>query len=210
MFIQEMSERDCCNALTRAKLGRLACARDNQPYLVPVYIAYEEPYLYGFTTLGQKVEWMRSNPLVCVEVDEVENSDQWTSILIFGRYEELPGALEGIEERRHVVETRQPTAGPTRESIAPDQHPRRRANELLQEHAEWWEPGCTSRTHLKADETLTTVFYRILIDRITGRRARPSRAVPGGIRKPPSAGERPSLLRRLFHALFKPSQKSSG
>ena len=26
--------------------------------------------LYGFTTPGQKVEWMRANPLVCVEVKQ--------------------------------------------------------------------------------------------------------------------------------------------
>ena len=41
-----------------------------------------EAFLYGFTTEGQKIEWMRANPLVCVELDEVENFDQWTSIVV--------------------------------------------------------------------------------------------------------------------------------
>ena len=37
-------------------------ARD-QPYIVPIYFSYDGKHLYGVTTLGQKIEWMRSNPL---------------------------------------------------------------------------------------------------------------------------------------------------
>jgi nitroimidazol reductase NimA-like FMN-containing flavoprotein (pyridoxamine 5'-phosphate oxidase superfamily) len=90
MFIQEMTRSDCLSTLTRARLGRLACTRENQPYVVPIYFVYQEPYLYSFSMPGQKVEWMRSNPLVCVEFDEGEGRDEWTSIVILGRYEELP------------------------------------------------------------------------------------------------------------------------
>ena len=75
MVIQEMTRDDCLNALARARLGRLACTHENQPYVVPIYFVYEEPYLYGFTTPGLKVEWMRSNPLVCVELDAVEDPE---------------------------------------------------------------------------------------------------------------------------------------
>jgi nitroimidazol reductase NimA-like FMN-containing flavoprotein (pyridoxamine 5'-phosphate oxidase superfamily) len=186
MFIQEMSERDCCNALTRAKLGRLACARDNQPYLVPVYIAYEEPYLYGFTTLGQKVEWMRSNPLVCVEVDEVQNFEEWTSIVIFGTYEELPElpvTPEFDQERRREHEPSQAMVRPNSVSSAAGQQARLHAHELLQEHrVRWWEPGSASRTGRKPDHPLTPIFYRIRIDRITGRRATSSPGGPVGSR----------------------------
>src|SRR5262245_54151651 len=74
MLVQEMTEAECLNTLARTRLGRLACAHQNQPYIVPIYFAYEQPYLYAFTTPGQKVEWMRYNPLVCLEVDEVEDS----------------------------------------------------------------------------------------------------------------------------------------
>jgi uncharacterized protein len=88
MLIQEMTRIECLSTLVQTRLGRLACARDNQPYVVPIYFVCEDPYLYGFTTLGQKVEWMRSNPLVCVEIDEIENSDQWTSIVVLGSYED--------------------------------------------------------------------------------------------------------------------------
>jgi nitroimidazol reductase NimA-like FMN-containing flavoprotein (pyridoxamine 5'-phosphate oxidase superfamily) len=147
MVIEEMTRDECLHVLAHTRLGRLACARENQPYIVPVYVVYHEPFLYGFTTPGQKVEWMRFNPLVCVELDEIQGNDEWTSILVFGRYEELPDNLEWQQERS-------------------------RAFKYLQEHARWWEPGCTSFQH-GHEHPLTPVFYRIQIRRISGRRAKP-------------------------------------
>jgi uncharacterized protein len=176
MFIQEMSERECFNALIGARLGRLACAHDNQPYVTPIYFVYQEPYLYGFTTPGQKVQWMRSNPLVCVELDEVKNRDQWTSILIFGRYEELPeppGTSEWDQEQRHLHAQPQPPDLPTWVSASPGQQARLHAHELLKKHGEWWEPGCASSAHRNPVLPLVPVFYRIRIDRIGGRRFTP-------------------------------------
>jgi len=66
MVISEMSAEECRDLLARVGFGRLASAHLNQPYIVPIYFAYDRDRLYGFTTLGRKIEWMRSNPLVCV------------------------------------------------------------------------------------------------------------------------------------------------
>jgi nitroimidazol reductase NimA-like FMN-containing flavoprotein (pyridoxamine 5'-phosphate oxidase superfamily) len=76
MVIREMDRKECLTVLARTRLARLACSRDNQPYIVPVTLICRspeegEPCLYGVTIPGQKVEWMRANPMVCVEVDEV-------------------------------------------------------------------------------------------------------------------------------------------
>ncbi len=176
MWIQDMTTSECLRILASTKLGRLASARENQPYVVPFYFVYDEPYLYSFTTLGQKVEWMRSNPLVCVELDEVESSDYWASIVIFGQYEELPDILEWKQERLH-------------------------AYALLQKHAEWWEPGSASCTHRSHEQPLIPVFYRIRIGRITGRRATPSPGEPVRSEKPSPAEKSQSWLRRILNAL---------
>ena len=66
--------------------------------VVPVYLAYDEASgcLYGFTTPGQKVEWMRANPLVCVEVDEIAAYDQWVSVIA---YRALRGVAGDPRER---------------------------------------------------------------------------------------------------------------
>ena len=95
MLIREMTNEECIQALARTGFFRLGCANGNQPYVVPVTLvchhpAPGEPCLYGVTIPGQKVEWMRANPLVCVEMDEVRGDDRWLSVIAFGRYEELP------------------------------------------------------------------------------------------------------------------------
>src|SRR5579863_2995953 len=100
MLIREMTVKHCQEFLARTDFGRLACVHDNQPYIVPIYFAYEPDRLYGFSTLGQKIEWMRSNPRVCVEVDEVSSTRSWSSVIVSGRYEELQDTSEYISERR--------------------------------------------------------------------------------------------------------------
>ena len=56
MLIEEMTVKQCHEFLIRMDFGRLACVRDNQPYVVPIYFAYEPNRLYGFSTLGRKIE----------------------------------------------------------------------------------------------------------------------------------------------------------
>jgi hypothetical protein len=72
-----------------ASLGRLGSSYENQPYVVPIRFAYDSGYLYVFSTVGQKVKWMRANPNVCVQTDEIENQGEWTSVIVNGQYKEL-------------------------------------------------------------------------------------------------------------------------
>lgn len=147
MFIHEMTRAECDDALSRAKFGRLGCACNNQPYVLPLNFAYDgDNYLYGFTTVGQKVEWMRLNPLVCFEVDRVKNHNQWSSVIVFGRYEELPDAPQFEVARRH-------------------------AHGFLQKRAMWWEPAYISQEHRDSLHSVTPVFFRIKIESVTGHRA---------------------------------------
>lgn len=146
MFIHEMTVDECSGALKEMRLGRLACAQNNQPYIVPINFAFDGAYIYGFTTLGQKIEWARLNPLVCFEVDRVVSHNEWMSIIVFGRYEELPDTPEYEKERI-------------------------RAHAFLQKRAMWWEPAYISQEHRQQPHSLTPVFFRIHIDKMTGHRA---------------------------------------
>ncbi|MDQ2936648.1 MAG: pyridoxamine 5'-phosphate oxidase family protein [Acidobacteriota bacterium] len=155
MFIHEMTDDECRSALQEASVGRLGCARDNQPYVVPIYFVFDGKHLYGFTTVGQKIEWMRANPQICLEIDEQISPDQWMSVIVFGRYEEL------LDEPQYEAE-------------------RMKAHELLQgQRALWWEPSYMSAAHRDGSHSLLPVFYRIQIARMTGHRATPDiAAVP--------------------------------
>ena len=146
MLIKEMTSQASLDLLARTRLGRLACAKGPQPYVVPFYFAYQDYSLYSFTTVGQKVEWMRANPLVCVEADEVVSPQEWVSVIVFGCYEELPDTPELQSEREF-------------------------AWQLLQQYAMWWEPGLAKTIIHGTERSLVPVFYRIHAVRITGHRA---------------------------------------
>lgn len=77
--------------LERNFLGHLGCAHKDEVYVVPITYAFESPFLYGYSWGGKKVELMRKNPHVCLEVDEVIGVFNWKSVIVTGLYEELKG-----------------------------------------------------------------------------------------------------------------------
>ncbi|HTT01903.1 MAG TPA: pyridoxamine 5'-phosphate oxidase family protein [Steroidobacteraceae bacterium] len=145
MLIHEMTLDECRAALARLDFGRLACARDDQPYVVPIHFAYDGDSVYGLTTAGQKIDWMRSNPRVCLEVDERASHDRWVSIVALGRYQELAGTAGSERARTHALE-------------------------LLQRREGWWQPASVSRP---GREQGAPIFYRIRVTQMTGLRAEP-------------------------------------
>ena len=92
MLIKEISTPECLDTITRASVGRLGCSFQDQPYVVPIYFAYEGEWIYVFSTIGKKIEWMRANPKVCVEIEEKVSDSEWISVLVNGNYEELSRA----------------------------------------------------------------------------------------------------------------------
>jgi nitroimidazol reductase NimA-like FMN-containing flavoprotein (pyridoxamine 5'-phosphate oxidase superfamily) len=147
MVIEQMTDRECRELLARTHIVRLACCLDNQPYVVPIDVDYFDGFFYGFSMLGKKIEWMRINPLVCVEIDELTTRRHWESVIILGEYEELTKTAEHANAR--VV-----------------------AERLFQRHPIWWEPATVA---LAGGRTREPVLFRILITRLTGRRARPDK-----------------------------------
>ena len=145
MLIHDLTPQECRELIRRLAVGRLACARDNQPYVVPISYSFDaaRDCLYCFSAVGQKILWMRDNPKVCVQCEEITDKDHWSTVLIVGRYEEI---LDSDTNR----ETRQ------------------RALELFQTRDEWWLPGAAK---VVSREHPAVIVYRIGIDRVTGRRA---------------------------------------
>ncbi len=144
MLIQNMTREMSIDLLKRTHIGRLACAQDLQPYVVPISFAYHQEFIYSFAAIGEKIEWMRVNPLVCLEVDEIVNRQEWQTVVIFGRYQELPDTPEC--SRIRVV-----------------------AHDLLAETAMWWEPGYAKALHQGEERPLEPIYLRVSIRRISGR-----------------------------------------
>lgn len=144
-IILEMTKSECSELLQSARLGRLACSRDGQPYVVPISMAVVSEQIFGFSLEGRKVAWMRDNPKVCVQADEFDKSNGWRSVVVYGRFEELPDRIGWKVERE-------------------------KARTVLARDSEWWLPGGLKPV---AKGGAAPVFFRIVIDEMTGRQAKP-------------------------------------
>ena len=142
MQIEEMTFAECRAILARAHVARLACALHDQPYIVPIDIAFDGVSLYGYSMLGQKIEWMRQNPLVCLEIDEIVAHTKWESVVVFGHYEELLPTPDNEDSRRE-------------------------AERLFQRRPVWWEPASVPLT---GREPRVRILFRVLLHGLTGRR----------------------------------------
>jgi uncharacterized protein len=147
MRIVPISQEECGELLKRVSIGRLGCSLDNQPYVVPVGFSYEPDRVYVFSTLGKKIKWMRQNPKVCLQADEIGNRSNWTSVIVTGTYLEL-------QEPKYTAQ-------------------KEYARERLAEHAEWWQNPLAERREQTSDLLVEPVFFRIDIGSMTGVRAMP-------------------------------------
>jgi hypothetical protein len=149
MLFKEMSTNECEDLLARASVWRLGCTMENRPYIVPIHLGFAPGSLSGFATMGQKIDWMRQNPQVCVETDEIRSQTDWSSVLVEGRYEEFPDTAEYFSQRLT-------------------------AQTLLEKNAPfWWKVGVEAGQTRQRFDRDHAVFFCIHIDRMTGRKALP-------------------------------------
>jgi nitroimidazol reductase NimA-like FMN-containing flavoprotein (pyridoxamine 5'-phosphate oxidase superfamily) len=147
MRIVAISQQECSAMLKRVSIGRLACSLNDQPYVVPVTFSYEPNSLYIFSTVGKKIKWMRQNPKVSLQADEIGNGSNWTSVIVTGTFLEL---LEPqyTAQREHALEQ-------------------------LAQYSEWWRNPLAERREQTSDISIEPVFFRIDINSMSGLGAVP-------------------------------------
>jgi nitroimidazol reductase NimA-like FMN-containing flavoprotein (pyridoxamine 5'-phosphate oxidase superfamily) len=150
MLIYELDRQASLNLLSRLRFGRLACASDNQPYVIPIHYAYEDGLIYCLSTVGKKLRWMRRNPRVCLQIDEIHSPQKWMSVIVDGTFEELPHAPQF-------------------------QSARARAHHLLEERRVWWEPGFAKVMVSGEPLPLEPLYFFIRVGEISGRQGIPER-----------------------------------
>ncbi len=88
-MLGELNENQMDGLLKQQAVGRIACHALGITYVVPVNYFYDGTYIYGHSSIGQKIEMMRRNPEVCFEVDDIKSIFRWQSVIAWGRFEEI-------------------------------------------------------------------------------------------------------------------------
>lgn len=80
-----------------ARVVRLGCIVNGEPYVVPINCHFEDDYLCSHSLPGLKISGLRENPHACVQVDEIESDLRWRSAIAFGKFEEVNKSNERAE-----------------------------------------------------------------------------------------------------------------
>ena len=109
--VEDMPPVEMHNLLQTASFGHLGCAHNGRPYVVPMHYAYDGKELYFFTTEGMKTQFMKDNPRVCLQVEEVSDSSHWRSAMVIGRAERLTNHAD-MERAMQLITERNPSLTP--------------------------------------------------------------------------------------------------
>jgi nitroimidazol reductase NimA-like FMN-containing flavoprotein (pyridoxamine 5'-phosphate oxidase superfamily) len=109
--VQEMTNSEIDEVLTRVGYGHLACVRNNRPYVVPIHYVYDKLKIYIYTTDGKKTDIIRDNPQVCLQVEEVVDNSDWRSVIVNGEANRVTDREER-EEAVKLIRSVNPTLTP--------------------------------------------------------------------------------------------------
>lgn len=118
-MMRTLSNEESRQLFHEARVVRLGCIVNGEPYVVPINCFLEGDHLYSHSLSGLKIAGLRENPRACVQVDQIESDLRWRSAIAFGTYEEVTKP----SERTHVLSTllrKFPMLTPVETSIAID------------------------------------------------------------------------------------------
>lgn len=109
--VEDMTSAEMHSLLQTVGFGHLGCSQNGRPYVVPMHYAYDGKELFFFTTDGMKTQFMKGNPEVCLQVEEVRDSSHWQSVMVIGRAERLI-EREETERAMQLITERNPSLTP--------------------------------------------------------------------------------------------------
>ncbi len=147
-MIGNLSHEAIEEVLSQNLVGRLGCCFNDEMYVVPINYVYDNGSIIAHATEGRKIQIMRKNPKVCLQVDEIINYTHWRSVIAWGEYEELTEEAERYAAMNLFVEkTLHLKVSET--AVLPEIHEK--------------------RIHPRSPGVIKPVIYRIRLTKKTGR-----------------------------------------
>lgn len=88
-MIKMLSNDEARNLFQTARVTRLGCIVNGEPYVVPINCLLEGDFLYSHSLPGLKISGLRDNAHACVQVDDIQSDLEWRSAIAFGTFEEI-------------------------------------------------------------------------------------------------------------------------
>jgi uncharacterized protein len=146
--VRELTRDECLALLDRNRVGRLAYVHHGHVGIAPLHYVHHDGWIYGRTAPGEKLVALRHHPWVAFEVDEIDGTFDWRSVVVRGAF--------------YVLNRGGPMADRARWE---------QAAALLRELV----PGALTPADPVA---WRDVVFRIHVGELTGRAARPAERLP--------------------------------
>ena len=88
-MMRMLSDKEARDLFHEARVVRLGCIVNGEPYVVPINCHLDGDYLYSHSLYGLKIAGLRENPRACVQIDKIESDLRWESVIAFGTFEEV-------------------------------------------------------------------------------------------------------------------------
>ncbi len=116
--MKDLQAKEIFSLLNNNYIGHLAFIANGKPFTIPItYYFDQKDSILAYAGEGHKVKAMRQNPNVSLQVDSINDVDNWQSILVHGIFEEMDGAeakfllhefAEGVKDVINQKENKQP------------------------------------------------------------------------------------------------------
>ena len=89
-MIKNLTENEARELLRNQKFGHLGCVLESgEPYVVPVNYLFKDDGIYIHVLPGQKLDAMRENRKICLQVEKIDDKTRWQSVIAFGEFQEV-------------------------------------------------------------------------------------------------------------------------
>jgi len=118
-MMKVLSDSEARKLFQAARVARLGCIVNGEPYVVPINCYIDGDELYSHSLPGLKISGLRDNGQACVQVDVIESDLCWRSAIAFGRYEEITKSTERADVLAKLLR-KFPMLTPVESAIAVD------------------------------------------------------------------------------------------
>ncbi|MEP7111245.1 MAG: pyridoxamine 5'-phosphate oxidase family protein, partial [Ferruginibacter sp.] len=105
-MIGKLTEQQIEEILKENVSGHLGCNDGFNSYIYPINYLYDGKYVTCHSQTGFKIQVMRQNTRVCLQVEEVKNHKNWKSAMLHGEYQELDDGQERHDAMKAFVDRR--------------------------------------------------------------------------------------------------------
>lgn len=94
VMYRTLEEKDCFSVLENDYLGHLSYIYHNRPFVVPITYFYDaqRKIIICYSAEGHKMNAMRQNKKVALNVVDVDGLTKWRSVIAHGEFEQVFGS----------------------------------------------------------------------------------------------------------------------